>query len=204
MAPQLDQGSQRRPQAVFFFLLYLLPSLSVSSCYCLGMPQFWHRRSEVTRPQELSSSFSQCTVTMIHHSHGSLSLGPDTAVTHAQVHVNMQSLARGQTHTFITVGSSKALVCLEITALEMIHKNHSLTNTMTQYLLETWFYLTRHVKVKDISKKKSTAFQLSGSTFSFVGQQFTLILSAWHVIIVELIDLLEAAVYLIFFKVTKR
>lgn len=27
MAPQLDQGSQRRPQAVFFFLLffYLLP-----------------------------------------------------------------------------------------------------------------------------------------------------------------------------------
>lgn len=60
---------------------------------------------------------------MIHHSHGSLSLGPDTAVTHAHVHVNMQSLARGQTHTFIAVGSSKALVCLEITALEMIHKN---------------------------------------------------------------------------------
>lgn len=60
---------------------------------------------------------------MIHHSHGSLSLGPDTAVTHIHMHVNMQSYARGQTRTFISGGSSQALVYLEITALEMIQKN---------------------------------------------------------------------------------
>lgn len=80
---------------------------------------------------------------MIHHSHGALSLGPDTAVTHTHMHVNMQSCARRQTHTFMAGGSSQALVYLEITALEMIHKNLQqylrlfFNSAMTQYLLET-------------------------------------------------------------------
>lgn len=60
---------------------------------------------------------------MIHHSHGPLSLGPDTAVTHTHMHVNMQSSARGQMHAFISGGVSQALIYLEIAALEMIHKN---------------------------------------------------------------------------------
>lgn len=45
----------------------------------------------------------RCTVTMIHHSHESLSLGLDTAVTHMVA--NMHKYACRQTHTFIP-GSS--------------------------------------------------------------------------------------------------
>lgn len=84
------------------------------------------QRSLVHRSEFASSP--QCTVTMIHHSHGSLSPGPDTAVTQPHMHVNMQSSARGQTHTFIAGSASQALVYLEITALEMMR------NKLQRYL----------------------------------------------------------------------
>lgn len=135
MATQLDHRSQRILRDVFFFCLL---SSSVSSCYCLGMPQFWHQRSEVARSQEPCRSLSPmhcCTVTVIHHLHRSLSLGPDTAVTH--MHVNIQSCIRGgQTHTFITGGSSPSLACLgpwensrkPRTASEVLYNNKQQNN----------------------------------------------------------------------------
>lgn len=40
------------PCPLTYFFFWLLPGHSVSSIFCLGMPQFWHQRSEVTGPWE--------------------------------------------------------------------------------------------------------------------------------------------------------
>lgn len=108
MAPQLDQRSQRKPQAVFccccvffssFFIFFL--ALSGSSCFCLGMPQFWHERSEVTRPQEPSRSVSP----MHCHYDSPFTRVPVARLRHSRhSSVNMHSLACSQMHTFIAVG----------------------------------------------------------------------------------------------------
>lgn len=215
MAPQLDQGSQRRPQAVFFFFLIYFPasrSLHAIVWGCLssdtdGQRSLVHRSHPAPSPR--------CTVTMIHHSHGSLSLGPDTAVTHTHMHVNMQSCARGQTQTFIACSASQALVYLEITAFPKTSNSiwgFSSTNTLTPYSLEILVdsacrkrqYKPQIYGIFQTVNTCSMCFDPSGSILRSIGQQVTVMISAWHMIVVECNDLLEAAVYLIIFMVTKR
>lgn len=41
-----------RPSTCFFFFFLASSRPSVSSIFCLGMPQFWHQRSEVSGPRE--------------------------------------------------------------------------------------------------------------------------------------------------------
>lgn len=139
------------------FFFYLLPGLSVSSCYCLGMPQFWHQRSEVTRPQEPSRSFYP----MHCHYDSPLTRGPVTrprhsrhSHSHACEYAELRSQADAYFYGWRLLTGPRLL------------RNHSprddtqkpptvseafFNSAMTQYLLETWFYLTLHVKKK---KKK--------------------------------------------------
>lgn len=149
MAPQLDQGSQRRPQAVFFFFLSSL----ASSYYCLGMPQFWHRRSEVTRPQEPSRSFSP----MDCHYDSPLTRVPVTRPRHSR-----HSHSHACEYAELCSRADAYFYLWRLLTGPRLLRNHStwddtekpptvvwgfsLTSTMTQYLLETWFFLTPHVK----------------------------------------------------------
>lgn len=131
MAPQLDQVSERRPRAVsnllyFFFLLFLPGPLSPRAFVwgCLssdtgGQRSLVHGSHPAPSPQ--------CTVTMIHHSRGSLSLGPDTAVIHT--HVDTQSVARRQTHPFIAVEP--------LLTVSRLLKNHSAEQNLQQCLSTT-------------------------------------------------------------------
>lgn len=123
MAPQLDQGRQRRPQAVFFFIFF--PGLSVSSCYCLGMLQFWHQSSEVTRPQEPSRSFSP----MHCHYDSPLTRVPVTRARHSRhshshaCEICRALLAGRRILLSLPGGSSQALVYLEINTRDDTQKN---------------------------------------------------------------------------------
>lgn len=196
MAPQLDQGRQRRPQAVFFFIFF--PGLSVSSCYCLGMLQFWHQSSEVTRPQEPSRSFSP----MHCHYDSPLTRVPVTRARHSRhshshaCEICRALLAGRRILLSLPGGSSQALVYLEINTRDDTQKTSNsiwgfpLTSTMTQYLPETWFYLTC---AKDKYKPKMLR---NASDKMFLPHS-----GGWSLFR----DLLEAADYLILiFTVTKR
>lgn len=132
MAPQLDQVSERRPQAVsnllyfsFFFFFFpgpLSPRAFVWGCLSSdtgGQRSLVHWSHPAPSPQ--------CTVTMIHHSRGSLSLGPHTAVIHA--HVDTQSFARRQTHPFIAVGT--------LLTVSRLLKNHNAEQNLRQCLNAT-------------------------------------------------------------------
>lgn len=192
MAPQLDQGSQRRPQAVFFF--NPLSGLSVSSCYCLGMPQFWHRRSEVTRPQEPSRSFSP----MHCHYDSPLTRVPVTRPRHSRhshphacEYAEPRLRADAYFYRWQLLGPSSTYKSQHLrwcTKTSNSIWDFILTSIVTQYLLENGFYLTVHVQKGKHSLTLLSSFKFSGSIFGSVGQQVTVIISVWHIIV----DLSEA------------
>lgn len=191
MAPQLDQGSERRPQAVFFFL---------SSSRPLGLFMLLFRDASVLT-LEVRGHSSTGAIPLLLPNALSVWFTTHTGPCHS-----------GPTQPSLTLTCMwicrAALAGRRLTGPRLL-RNHntwddtqkppkvseafSLTSTVTQYLLEPWFYLTLLVKLQN-KRRKCIVFQTGNMlvekcSFSSVSSASTfrcdtVIISASHVIIV--------------------